>query len=152
LFLWHVFGRQRRGESLNDLNLTELHGLEQEMEAAVKVIRDRKVGSIYPRKVRVLQSFLLSPLYVIDLFDCHSLNFVFFPSHNKYCVFLFLLFQKGKILEIEAIYILNLLTEFYSNREKRIFSKSIYKIDMYLLAFKEVRIFFLIIYENQMFF
>ncbi|XP_062165246.1 agamous-like MADS-box protein AP3 [Alnus glutinosa] len=34
--------RQRRGESLNDLNLTELHGLEQEMEAAVKVIRDRK--------------------------------------------------------------------------------------------------------------
>lgn len=41
--------RQRRGESLNDLNLTELHGLQQEMEVAVKVIRDRKYRVITNR-------------------------------------------------------------------------------------------------------
>ncbi|XP_059461662.1 LOW QUALITY PROTEIN: agamous-like MADS-box protein AP3 [Corylus avellana] len=41
--------RQRRGESLNDLNLTELHDLEQEMEVAVKVIRDRKYRVITNR-------------------------------------------------------------------------------------------------------
>jgi hypothetical protein len=39
----HDMGRQRRGESLNDLNLKELHDLEQEMEVAVKAIRDSKV-------------------------------------------------------------------------------------------------------------
>ncbi|KAK7860252.1 floral homeotic protein deficiens [Quercus suber] len=34
--------RQRRGESANDLSLEKMHILEQDMESAVKVIRDRK--------------------------------------------------------------------------------------------------------------
>ncbi|KAE8057191.1 hypothetical protein FH972_013900 [Carpinus fangiana] len=41
--------RQRRGESLNDLNLKELHGLEQEIEVAVELIRDRKYRVITNR-------------------------------------------------------------------------------------------------------
>ncbi|KAB1203740.1 Floral homeotic protein DEFICIENS [Morella rubra] len=39
--------RQRSGESPNDLNLEELLGLEQDMESAAKVIRDRKYRKLY---------------------------------------------------------------------------------------------------------
>lgn len=35
--------RRRHGQSLNNMNFGELCGLEQEMESAVQVIRERKV-------------------------------------------------------------------------------------------------------------
>ena len=41
-----LIDRQRRGESANDLSLEKMHILEQDMENAVKVIRERKVGSM----------------------------------------------------------------------------------------------------------
>jgi hypothetical protein len=40
-----VIDRQRRGESMEDLNLEKLHFLGQDVDSAVKVVRDRKVGS-----------------------------------------------------------------------------------------------------------
>lgn len=61
-YLWYEIGRQRSGESPNDLNLKELLGLEQDMESAAKVIRDRKVGSTH----RNLRPFLLTSFGIIE--------------------------------------------------------------------------------------
>ncbi|XP_052201581.1 floral homeotic protein DEFICIENS [Diospyros lotus] len=50
--------RQRMGESLNDLNFNEMHGLEEDIESSLKVIRERKYKVIgnqietYKKKMR----------------------------------------------------------------------------------------------------
>lgn len=36
--------RQRMGEDLNDLEINELRGLEQNLDNSLKIVRERKVG------------------------------------------------------------------------------------------------------------
>uniref|UniRef100_D3XL44 APETALA3-like protein n=1 Tax=Euptelea pleiosperma TaxID=106141 RepID=D3XL44_9MAGN len=53
--------RQRIGEELNDLNIQELRGLEQNLESSLKIVRDRKYQVIgtstdtYRKKVKNLE-------------------------------------------------------------------------------------------------
>ncbi|XP_075652509.1 agamous-like MADS-box protein AP3 isoform X1 [Castanea sativa] len=64
--------RQRRGESANDLSLEKIHILEQDMENAVKVIRDRKYRVIsnqtetFKKKLRNAKEIHRNLLHEID--------------------------------------------------------------------------------------
>lgn len=42
--VWRWIVRQRMGEDLNDLEIDELRGLEQNLDNSLKIVRERKVG------------------------------------------------------------------------------------------------------------
>ncbi|KAM7514091.1 hypothetical protein LguiA_003674 [Lonicera macranthoides] len=64
--------RQRMGESLNELEFEELHGLEQEMETSAKIIRERKMKVIgtqidtHKKKLRNLEEIHRNLLHEFD--------------------------------------------------------------------------------------
>ncbi|GMY28324.1 floral homeotic protein DEFICIENS [Fagus crenata] len=64
--------RQRRGESMEDLNLEKLHFLGQDVDSAVKVVRDRKYRVIsnqtetYKKKIRNAEQIHRALIHEID--------------------------------------------------------------------------------------